>query len=224
MPISSRTQFKRSFYPLPLGTVRPRGWLEKQLRIQAEGLSGNLEEVWPEGALISINDETPFPVEQGTFHTITREWKKKEKVILDLPMKIRLSRRYNNSVSVHRGALTFSLSIGAEWKQIRGKAPAAYYEVYPTSKWNYALVIDTDHPEKSFSVDEKSVKMPCFSEKNAPVVITAKARELPDWGMKGASAAPPPQSPVTSSNPEEKVELIPYGSAKLKITEFPVVI
>ena len=47
MPISSRSQFKRSFYPLPLGTVRPGGWLEKQLRIQAEGLSGNLEEVWP---------------------------------------------------------------------------------------------------------------------------------------------------------------------------------
>ena len=28
--------------------IRPKGWLEKQLRIQAEGLSGHLHEFWPD--------------------------------------------------------------------------------------------------------------------------------------------------------------------------------
>ena len=37
-----------AFTPLPLGAVRPLGWLERQLRIQAEGLSGHLDEVWPD--------------------------------------------------------------------------------------------------------------------------------------------------------------------------------
>ena len=33
-------------YFLPLTSIRPKGWLERQLRIQADGLSGHLDEVW----------------------------------------------------------------------------------------------------------------------------------------------------------------------------------
>ncbi|MCX6560538.1 MAG: glycoside hydrolase family 127 protein [Candidatus Aminicenantes bacterium] len=36
------------FRPLPLGSIRALGWLERQLRIQADGLSGHLDEFWPD--------------------------------------------------------------------------------------------------------------------------------------------------------------------------------
>ena len=36
------------FVPLPLGSIQPRGWLARQLRIQADGLSGHLDEFWPD--------------------------------------------------------------------------------------------------------------------------------------------------------------------------------
>jgi len=37
-----------AFTPLPPGRIRPAGWLRRQLRIQADGLSGHLDEFWPD--------------------------------------------------------------------------------------------------------------------------------------------------------------------------------
>ncbi|HXE79514.1 MAG TPA: beta-L-arabinofuranosidase domain-containing protein, partial [Vicinamibacterales bacterium] len=39
-----------AFRPLPLGAIRPAGWLARQLRIQADGLSGSLDRFWPDVA------------------------------------------------------------------------------------------------------------------------------------------------------------------------------
>lgn len=38
----------RAFESFPLGAIRPRGWLLNQLKIQANGLTGHLEEIWPD--------------------------------------------------------------------------------------------------------------------------------------------------------------------------------
>lgn len=35
-----------AFYFLPLGSIRPQGWLKKQLEIQANGMGGHLDETW----------------------------------------------------------------------------------------------------------------------------------------------------------------------------------
>jgi DUF1680 family protein len=39
-----------AFRPLPLDALRPAGWLRRQLRIQADGLSGHLDKFWPDVA------------------------------------------------------------------------------------------------------------------------------------------------------------------------------
>jgi hypothetical protein len=37
-----------AFHLLPQGSIRPAGWLRAQLQIQANGLSGHLDETWPD--------------------------------------------------------------------------------------------------------------------------------------------------------------------------------
>src|ERR1700676_5328703 len=48
-PVPNRAPLQRnSFSLLPLTSVKPTGWLLDQLRIQANGLSGHLDEFWPD--------------------------------------------------------------------------------------------------------------------------------------------------------------------------------
>ena len=42
------------------------------------------------------------------------------------------------------------------------------------------------------------------------------------WGLQHNAAAPPPQSPVKSTNPLETITLIPFEATDLRIAEFPV--
>jgi hypothetical protein len=44
---------------------------------------------------------------------------------------------------------------------------------------------------------------------------------VPSWTLVDNSAGPVPESPVTIDTPVEPIELIPYGCARLRITELP---
>jgi len=48
-PVPNRTPLQpAAFNLLPLTSVKPTGWLLEQLRIQSRGLSGHLDEFWPD--------------------------------------------------------------------------------------------------------------------------------------------------------------------------------
>ena len=43
---AAATLTPHTYTPLPVGSVTPKGWLLKQLTLQAEGLSGHLSQFW----------------------------------------------------------------------------------------------------------------------------------------------------------------------------------
>jgi len=47
LPSNREPLYPAAFQALPLGAIKPRGWLLNQLRVQAGGLSGHLDEFWP---------------------------------------------------------------------------------------------------------------------------------------------------------------------------------
>jgi len=178
---------------------------------------------WSQDAAVTVNGKPLEGVKAGTFYKIAREWRKGDLVELAFPMSTRISRWYQNSLAIERGPLVFCLKVGEDWRKIRDKAPAADWEVHPTTAWNYGLIIDTANPERSVQVVERSLAKSPFTPDGAPVELKVKGRRLPQWKLDKGSAGPLPSSPVSSQEPVETVSLIPYGSAKLRITAFPQV-
>jgi hypothetical protein len=63
--------------------------------------------------------------------------------------------RNRNTLSVDRGPLTYSLRIGERWEKKGDTEEWPGFEVYPTTPWNYGLLVDTSDPARSFEVVRK---------------------------------------------------------------------
>jgi hypothetical protein len=183
---------------------------------------------WCETPALRINGKrTPVSAEPRTFLVVDRQWRHGDRVEVSFPMELRLRYwlRNANSVSVDRGPLTYSLKIGERYARYAGTDEWPAHEVYPTTPWNYGLVVDPGEPlDEQFDVHERSwpADNQPFESDGAPLEITARAKKIPNWQQDHLGLCGQVQpSPVRSDEPTETITLIPMGAARLRISAFP---
>jgi hypothetical protein len=184
-------------------------------------------------------------VKNVSHYRINEKWKNDDQITVEIPMDMRIEKRYNNSISLLRGPLYFSLRIKKEYKNVKinydnfGYKGSIDWEIYPKSAWNYGLLIDRSNIAGGLKLKKNPIGKYPFSDRSdmiwsadsgkyipsdqdAPLVLTARGIIIPEWTMKNNSADVPPQSPVKPEGDPEIITLVPYGCARLRITEFPV--
>jgi len=200
---------------------------------------------WADSVIVIYKNKI-VSVKGGSVYKISDKWKNGDQILVEIPMKIRLERRFNNSLSVLRGPLYYSLRIDKEYKSVKltydnfGYKGSIDWSIYPKSAWNYGLMTGAGNIMNGMELKEYPVSKYPFADKgdmvwsadsgkyvvwtqDAPVVIKAKGTRIPQWTIKNNSADVPPLSPVKPDGDPETITLVPYGCAKLRITEFPVI-
>jgi len=177
--------------------------------------------MWAERSTVRVNGKHMRNPQAGSFAMVERQWQPDDKVEINFPLKPRLTRGHNKSVTVERGPLIFSLAITEEWEKLRTRGMTADWAVNPKSPWNYALAVNEHTVESALNVVERSSGKDLFTLEGAPVHIQAKGKKISQWKEEDGVAAPIPESPVRSNEPVQTLKLVPYAAAKLRITAFP---
>jgi hypothetical protein len=176
---------------------------------------------WSAQTRISVNGNLlNCAAQPGTFATLNRTWTRGDSVEIEFQMEPRVSRWFNRSIAVERGPVVFSFSPGENWLKLRDRPPTADWQVFPKSPWNYALEHD-EHNESAIVVEESPVGDIPFASSHPAVTLTVHARRLSTWKSIDGVAAAPPQSPVDAEAVNQNLTLVPYATAKLRITAFP---
>ena len=154
-----------------------------------------------------------FRIEQG-----------KREIKLEFDTAPYLKERPNNLYALQMGSLVFSVPIGyskimKEYTKsgVERKFPYCDYEFIPNTPWNYGFA------DTTFEASYNKVGDIPFSQADPPVTIRAKMKQI-NWGLKfpyRSICAKVPESRIPVSS-EQIIELQPYGCAKLRMTEMPV--
>jgi hypothetical protein len=181
---------------------------------------------WATGAVLKIAREDEIKLKPGTFHRLEREWSGSVEAHLRFPMRAKITTRYNEAVSLERGPLVYALKLGEAWTRVNAdkphrELPHGDFEVRPTTPWNYGLLLDEKNPAAGFTFEERPIGERPFSPEGAGVVAKGKGKKLPQWRMSHGWAGEIVPGVQESKEPEETVELLPYGCTNIRIAEFP---
>ncbi len=167
------------------------------------------------GEAVSIREKLSVKLKAGTSGRIVVEFNTCP-TLIDRPHDLK---------AVKCGSLVFSLPIAYEKKMIEyekngveRKAPYCDYEYIPLSDWQFG------YSSPFFEYEERDVADVPFSSEQPPVVLKARVSPIA-WGLCDGFETVCAQVPEsrTPIGEEKSIELYPYGCAKLRMTELPLI-
>ena len=149
------------------------------------------------------------------------------------------------AVEVHRGPLSFALRPAVNMTNsttYAGSKSCGQRELALAdgASWNYALDLGADAAAAAargdlseflmYEVDDAALaqmrasRVPFDADAAPPARVRAHGRVVDAWTVSGGGARPPspPDSPVSSDNALEELELVPFGMTNLRTAVFPV--
>jgi uncharacterized protein len=186
---------------------------------------------WCQYAKIKVNGKAIDIQQKGKeFIKIYRLWKKNDQITLDFPMNVEIIKgketpypqiRYFNKgrmiakdttiknpyESVYYGPLLFSLPIPDHDpnREVRN------------AKFNYALDVNDNNAENEVEIIHMIMPIKWNWSLDAPIQLRIKAKVF-DW--KPTENQPLPNEPIKSKI-STKINLVPYGCTKFRVTMFP---
>lgn len=173
------------------------------------------------------------------FVTLNRRFKSGDVVSVHLPMKVALSNWPDNGLGIEHGPLVYALSIEPVWSSLveayYSSAEFPTWQAIPGTEWNYGMALDSAGVSSQVEVKRASSSPDLTNNpwpwSSAPVTLTVPARKIEGWGLRSNPEDPhqkftpplPQQDQLTASETVERVTLVPYGAAKLRLSIFPKV-
>lgn len=147
----------------------------------------------------------------------------KTEIVIEFDVTPFFKERPNNLYALQMGSLLFSVPIEYEKETreyvrrgVERKFPYCDYQFIPKTPWNYGFSDD------DFEINFNGIGNIPFSQDNPPVTIKANLKQI-NWGLKFpyrsiARKTPKSAEPISEA---QKIDLCPYGCARLRMTEMP---
>ncbi|KAL0067433.1 hypothetical protein AAF712_005419 [Marasmius tenuissimus] len=178
---------------------------------------------WVVGGTIAINGAAAQAVKPSNGLQAVPVAAGTTKFVLHLPAQITTESRPHGSIAVHRGPLNYAFDIPRTQTVLKSNPQqplAKDLQFKAAGSWQYAI----DPSSLKFVNTPPSngaLPSPVFDSGKPPLSITATAC-LINWPTAGDTfAASPPTNPACTGA-KTTITLRPYGSTKLRISEFPV--
>ena len=155
--------------------------------------------------------------------TLERTWRGCETLHLTFSTAPHFVSRPTGLKTVEYGPLVFALPVQTEYRMreytrndVERKFPYCDYELIPQSPWNYGFAAS------ALTVEEHPMDAVPFSSVHPPVSIRVQLAPV-EWDWEDGFDTVPAVRPAKNipAGPAEEARLIPYGCAKLRMTELP---